>query len=141
VFKLVFMKRLQSILTFKCPRCLKGDFYHTRNFYDLKQVGVVKKCCSNCGLKYSKETGFYFGAMYVSYALAIALMMSIFVATLVLYPDFSAAFLISALVIGVLLTTPILYALSKIIWLAFFQSYDKRYATGELKDDTHECAK
>jgi uncharacterized protein (DUF983 family) len=135
------MKRLQSIFTFKCPRCLKGDFYHTRNFYDLKQVGEVKECCTHCGLKYSKETGFYYGALYVSYALGVALMVSIFVATTVLYPTYSNTFMVTALIVGVLVMSPILYALSKIIWLTFFQSYDKRYASGELRDENSKCLK
>jgi uncharacterized protein (DUF983 family) len=135
------MKRIQSILTFRCPRCLKGDFYHTRNFYDLKQVGEVKKSCSHCGLKYSKETGFYYGALYVSYALGVALMVSIFVATTVLYPSYSTTFMVTALILGVLVLTPVLYALSKIIWLSFFQSYDERYAEGDKRDENSPIVK
>jgi uncharacterized protein (DUF983 family) len=123
------MKKIQSIFTFKCPQCLKGDFYESNKFYNFNKLGKVKDCCSHCGLKYTKETGFYYGAMYVSYALGVALMVSIFVAVSVLYPSNSTGFMIGSLVIGMLLMFPVLYALSKIIWINFFESYSKEAAS------------
>ena len=35
--------------------------------------GLNHKNCSHCNLKYEIEPGFFYGAMYVSYALAIGL--------------------------------------------------------------------
>lgn len=122
------MKRLISIFNFKCPRCLKGEFLVSRNFYNLSKAGEVKECCSNCGLKYTKESGFYYGAMYVSYALSMALIISIFVALTVLYPNYSMGLLFTLIGLSVLIMTPILYALSKIIWINFFESYDEKYS-------------
>lgn len=127
------MKKLISIFTFKCPQCLKGDFYESKKFYNLNKLGEVKECCSHCGLKYTKETGFYYGAMYVSYALGVALMVSIFVAISVLYPNYSTGLMIGSLVTGMLVLFPILYALSKIIWINFFESYDKKYTQSNQK--------
>jgi hypothetical protein len=121
------MKRLISIFTFKCPRCLKGEFLVSRNFYNLNKAGEVKECCSNCELKYTKETGFYYGAMYVSYGLSMALIISIFVALTVLYPNYSMGLLFTLIGLSVLIMTPILYALSKIIWINLFVKYDEKY--------------
>lgn len=122
------MKKLQSVLTFKCPRCLKGDFYKTNKFYNLKSLGETKECCDHCGMKYAKETGFYYGAMYVSYGLGIGLLVSIFLTIFLLVPDFSTGLVIVSMVVGMLIAFPIIHALSKIIWINMFESYDKEAA-------------
>ena len=66
--------------------------------------------------------------MYVSYALSMALIISIFVALTVLYPNYSMGLLFTLIGLSVLIMTPILYALSKIIWINFFESYDEKYS-------------
>ncbi len=121
------MKKLKSIFRFKCPRCHQGEFLDTRNVYDLKKAGDLKENCSHCGLKYEREVGFYFGAMYVAYALAVALFVTCWVATTVLYPNYEAMTLVWIVIGASLLTGPILYALSKIIWINLFVHYDKQY--------------
>ena len=64
--------KLYSIVNFKCPKCQQGDFFVSHP-YHLNHLGDVRKNCNKCGLNYSKEPGFYFGAMYVAYALGVAL--------------------------------------------------------------------
>src|SRR5574343_139839 len=61
--------RLYSIFKMRCPRCQEGDFMVSHH-YDLSQVGEIHEHCNVCGLKYSNEPGFYYGAMYVAYASA-----------------------------------------------------------------------
>ena len=127
--------RLYSIFKFKCPRCHKGEFLESRNPYNLKKAGDIKEKCSSCGLKYSSEPGFYYGAMYVSYALGIALFVSIWVATFVLYPNYSAELLLGLIVGSMVLLGPYLYALSKIIWANFFFHYEDREGGSESEID------
>ncbi len=121
------MKRLYSIFKFKCPRCHKGEFLVEKNPYKFKHLGEVKECCSNCKLRYSPEVGFYYGAMYVSYALGIALFVSIWVALTVLYHNYTSIFLISLLFISLIVLGPYLYALSKIIWANLFFHYEEEF--------------
>ena len=64
--------KLYSIVKFKCPQCQEGDFFISHP-YDFKNMGKPHEHCSECGMKLSKEPGFYFGAMYVSYAFGVAL--------------------------------------------------------------------
>lgn len=79
--------------------------------------------CPNCGQKYELEVGFYYGAMYVSYGLTIALNVAIFVA-LVVFDSFSIpSFLIAAGVIGVLVM-PYIFKLARSIWLSLYVKYD-----------------
>ena len=61
--------------------------------------------------------------MYVSYALAIMLCVSVYVACIVLFPDAAIWTRIVAILSALLLSTPILYALSKILWATMFLEY------------------
>lgn len=57
--------KLYSIFHEKCPYCHEGDFF-VSGAYKLKTMGDVHENCKNCGKSFNPETGFYFGAMYVS---------------------------------------------------------------------------
>ena len=95
----------------------------TRNPFNLAKVGDVLPNCPVCKRKYESEPGFYFGALYVSYALAVALCVSIFVAVNVLAPDIEVTTTVWWVLGGLLLLAPVLYAWSKILWANMFISY------------------
>ncbi len=120
----MFKKRLKSIFKFKCPRCLKGEFFKFHP-YDIKNVGKLHETCSNCGLKYEKEKGFYYGAMYVSYALGVALFVAFWVTFNLFFPRASSFAQITVISSASLILSPYLYALSKIIWANLFFHYEK----------------
>ena len=63
--------KLYSILHLTCPFCHKGAFFLSHP-YDLKHAGDLHETCPACHRKYEMEPGFYYGAMFVSYALSIA---------------------------------------------------------------------
>ena len=117
--------KLYSVLKFKCPKCHEGEFFLSHP-YNLKKIGDLHTQCSVCKLKYSKEPGFYFGAMYVSYALGIAIFVAVLVADYVLNLNRSLFELF--LMVGVLLLigTPYLFHLSKIIWANIFFHYERK---------------
>lgn len=75
--------------------------------------------CPHCGVGFEPEPGFYFGAMFVSYAINVAL----FVATwLMLYvfmdpPDWVY---ISSIVAVAILLMPLTYRYSRLLWLYWF---------------------
>lgn len=115
--------KLYSILRFKCPRCQEGDFF-VSGAYDLKRVGNTHKECSECGLAYSKEPGFYYGAMYVSYGLGVGLFVACWVGFNLFLPTISTGWQIAIISALSLAAAPYFYALSKIIWANFFFHYD-----------------
>jgi len=113
--------KLYSILRFKCPKCYKGDFYKAKHPYELSKMGKRHTHCSNCGFKYEIETGFFQGSYYVTYALGVALFVGscgLGYAFGIRHPLGLFFFFLGAL----LVSTPIIYALSKIIWLNVFIS-------------------
>jgi uncharacterized protein (DUF983 family) len=100
--------RLYSILNFKCPRCHKGEFLESRNLYNFKKAGNIRGKCDCCALKYSREPGFYFGSMFVSYALGVALFVTIWVAIAILHPKYSAELLLGIIIVAIIILGPIL---------------------------------
>jgi len=62
-----------SILYNKCPKCHRGKFWHKNNPYlnILKDNKLTNDHCNRCKFKYEIEPGFWFGAMNVSYGIAV----------------------------------------------------------------------
>jgi len=116
--------KLYSIAKGKCPRCHEGDFYVTSNAYNLKKFDKMYKHCTECGQSFEMETGFYYGAMYVSYGLSVGLGMAIYIAQLML---FNLGMWDTMILIGavLLLSIPLVYRLSRIIWINLFVRYDR----------------
>lgn len=116
--------KLYSIVKFKCPRCHKGNFYEGHP-YRFSTMGIVKKECSCCKQQYSLEPSFYHGSYYITYALGVALFVTIWVLQLLFFPDIGPSALFIITLIALLLLAPLLYALSKIIWINLFISFKK----------------
>lgn len=116
--------KLYSIRKMVCPRCQEGPFFLSHP-YNLRKAGDLHEHCPVCGLKYEKEVGFYYGAMYVSYGLGVALFVACWASFNLFFPNASIGLQISSIVALSLGLGPYLYALSKIIWANLFFHYDK----------------
>lgn len=116
--------KLYSIFRYKCPQCQEGEFFVSHP-YDLKRIGDIHEHCSHCGLKYSKEPGFYYGAMYVSYALGVALFVTLWTSFNLFIPKASIYTQLWVITLTTTVLSPYLYALSKIIWANMFIRFQK----------------
>ncbi|MBL7963394.1 MAG: DUF983 domain-containing protein [Flavobacteriales bacterium] len=114
--------KLYSIVHSKCPFCHEGQFFVSHP-YDLAHAGDLLAACPVCQEKYSREPGFYYGAMYVSYAIGVAVCVSLWVAFLVLAPATPLGWQVGAIAGVMVLAAPWFYALSKILWANMFFSY------------------
>lgn len=116
--------KLYSVFKGKCPQCQEGDFFFSHP-YDISHMGDVKESCEKCGLKYSKEPGFYYGAMYVAYALGVATFVTFWVSMNLFFKEVSTGVQIAVVLLAIILLGPYLFSLSKIIWANMFISYKK----------------
>ncbi len=116
--------KLYSILALKCPRCHEGSFYKGHP-YRYSAMGRVKDHCKKCDLKYNIEPSFFQGSYYVVYALGVALLATVAVLVFLFYPEAGPFDYLLSLIIPLLILSPWLYALSKIIWINFFIKYNK----------------
>lgn len=118
--------KLYSILTGTCPRCHEESMYMDRNPYNLPRIFKMHEKCSHCGLKYKIEPSFFFGAMYVSYAVGVAFSIALFIITY-FFIEISLISSFIAIVIMLVVLMPVIARLSRNIWINFFISYDKNW--------------
>lgn len=115
--------KLYSILFNKCPRCHVGDFMKEKNIFKLHKAFNMHEHCSNCGLKYTMEPSFFYGAMYVNYGLTVGIGIITFaIATLIFHLSLLESFI--PIVVMLILTAPVTIRLSRIIWINLFVKYD-----------------
>jgi hypothetical protein len=116
--------KLYSVLQNKCPACHKGNFFKSNNPYNLKQWYHMNPKCAHCNEDFRRETGFYFGAVYVSYGLTVAFGMLLFGICCMLYNMDVLPFIITFSILLILLL-PVFYRLARLIWINFFVDYKK----------------
>ncbi|SER06078.1 Uncharacterized conserved protein, DUF983 family [Hyunsoonleella jejuensis] len=125
--------KIYSILTGCCPKCHQESMYSTKNAYALSETLKVNERCSHCNTKYRIEPSFFYGAMYVSYAVGIAFGVAAFViSNLILGADLKVTFIS---IVGTLVVfMPIIMRLSRNIWINMFMSYDENLAKKKGKN-------
>jgi uncharacterized protein (DUF983 family) len=124
--------KLYSIFTGSCPKCHQESMYTTKSPYVLKDVLKINDSCSHCGAKYRIEPSFFYGSMYVSYAVGIAFAVAAFVISYL----FLGSGLITAFIsiIGTLIVFgPIIMRLSRNIWINIFIHYDESKVKNQIE--------
>ena len=116
--------KLYSIFTGACPKCHEESMYVNKNPYILSEALTMHGKCSNCNTKYKIEPSFFYGAMYVSYAVGIAFAVAAFVIS---YFVFNAGlnYIFVSIVITLIVFMPVIMRTSRNIWINLFMSYDK----------------
>jgi uncharacterized protein (DUF983 family) len=113
-----------SILNAKCPVCHKGDVYYSKQIYNIREFDKMHTNCSVCGHKYEIENGFFYGAMYVSYAITVAFSVAFFLLTHWFWPSPEYYNYIINIVVGIVVIAPITYRGSRLIWMNLFSKYN-----------------
>ncbi len=116
-------KAIPSILQLKCPKCREGNLFINKSSYKYKGFFDMPRRCTKCNQDFEIETGFYYGAMYVSYGITIAITVAVFVALTVLNLFSIIPFLICD-VIALVITMPYVTRVSRSIWIALMIKYD-----------------
>lgn len=120
--------RFINALRLRCPVCGEKSMFENSELLSLKQFGVVKECCDHCGSNLKPETGFYFGAAYVNWALTVAMWVSVLIALMSFnawgwiefgFLTHPTLFLSTGFILTVILF-PYIFKLSRSIWAALF---------------------
>jgi uncharacterized protein (DUF983 family) len=129
--------KLYSIFFMKCPRCHEGPLWKRSILSgagDLVTQGDYSMYdnCPTCGQKYILETGFYWGAMYVAYALSSGALL--FVGLMSNF-YFRVAWWQTGIAMAIATIFGFLYnaRLSRSIWINFFVKYDPQAAQNKVK--------
>lgn len=113
--------KLFSVVKNKCPRCQDGDFFVSSNPLDFKSNLKIHEKCPKCDLKYMIEPSFFYGAMYVSYALTVAIAVATFIICQLL--DLNLVWTLTTIIIVLILLIPYLVRISRLIYINMFVSY------------------
>ena len=125
--------KLNSILTGTCPKCQEESMYLDQNPYKLNNIYKMHDSCSHCNTHYKIEPSFFYGAMYVSYALGIAFAVAAFILTYVfLSTSLKTAFI--AIIVTLVVFMPIIMRLSRNIWINIFIHYDENWKQNKKKE-------
>lgn len=115
---------LTSILSLCCPKCRTGRLFKSGKILRPGTLFIMHSACPHCKQSLEPEPGFYFGAMFISYAINTALFIVSWVGLLLIYPDYTLSMLLGILTAVVILSLPLSFRLSRSIWLAFFVRFD-----------------
>lgn len=116
--------KLYSIFTGTCPVCQNESMYTSPNMYNPKKTQEMHERCSHCDTKYKIEPSFFYGAMYVSYGVGVALAIATFVIANYVF-NLGRLNIFFAIMAIMILGLPVIIRLSRNIWINLFMSYDK----------------
>jgi uncharacterized protein (DUF983 family) len=114
------MSRLQGILHERCPRCREGAIFRCSLW---RGWLAMNERCPVCNLKFEREPGYFLGAMYVSYALAIPPFLLLVTAFWLLAHWRYELALLGAFV-AYLPLVPMAARLSRVVWMYIDQTFD-----------------
>ena len=115
--------KLNSILTGSCPRCQNESMYLDKNPLHFSKLLKMNEKCSHCGLKYQIEPSFFYGAMYVSYGLNVALGVAAFITSyVILNSSIKTAFI--SIIVSNFVLFPFVLRWARNVYINMFVSYD-----------------
>lgn len=116
--------KLYSILTGTCPVCQNGKMYVNRNPYNFSKTLTMNDRCSHCNTKFKMEPSFFYGAMYVSYAVGVAIAVATFIVAY-FFIGLDRNYTFAAIIIILALMLPIIVRVSRNIWINLFRNFNK----------------
>jgi uncharacterized protein (DUF983 family) len=109
-------RRLRALARLRCPVCLEGQIF--RGSFEMNEH------CPTCGLKFQREPGYFLGAMYFSYGLAIPILALFTLVAYALRPAWSLPRLVLLAWLAFLPLVPAVYRYSRVMWIHFDRTFD-----------------
>lgn len=104
-----------ALLNAKCARCRKGDMF---------KPGMINQKmherCPECDLFYERHPGYFYVSMFVSYAISVAEIVTLSIATYVLSGGSENVYLYLGIILGAtILLSPFNYRFSRVLQMHF----------------------
>ena len=122
------MKALTAALNLKCPRCRKGDLFKSPTYSS--HFTNMYTYCPKCNLQFEIEPGFFWGSMYISYGLTIALSIILGILLYVITQISNPWFYVGVITGILILSSPYNFRFSRAAMLYLFSpiQYDPSFA-------------
>jgi hypothetical protein len=79
----------------------------------------MNKVCPVCGLVWEREEGYFMGALYASYALAVAFLSLFMFLWWCLLPDLDPGWLVLLATVTFVPLVPLVFRYSRVLWIYF----------------------
>jgi uncharacterized protein (DUF983 family) len=118
----------KSALSAMCPKCRTGNMFANKMY----QFGGQKmhSDCPHCGFHFEIEPGYFYVAMFISYAMNVAEMVTLAVATYILTGNMESPWLYITILLGAAFAlAPFNFRYSRVIllyWLTPNLHYDPK---------------
>lgn len=110
------MSYCRSIVGLKCPRCSKGDLFTRKGLIVYKDMVEMPEKCTNCGLKYMLEPGFWLGALWTSYPIVVMIELPFLILAL-LSEGNTIWIYFSCMLLSLFIAYPLMLRLGRSIWI------------------------
>lgn len=111
-----FMKKNVSVFSNVCPVCHGAPVF--QYFFSIHRE------CKNCGLRFEKEEGYFFGPMIIAYFVTLFLTLPLLLLMVFKYES-ELPVAMTAAGFMVVVVGPILYRYSKLVWLHIETRFDR----------------
>lgn len=101
----------------KCPKCRVGKVFEGPVYGFKKQK--MQERCPHCRLKFEVEPGYFYAAMYVSYAFSVAELVTLGLTTAMLTKSESPWIYVSVLFAAILILAPFNLRYSRLVLLHY----------------------
>jgi uncharacterized protein (DUF983 family) len=109
-----------AILRQLCPHCRRGRIFRRSIFMGFPKM---HEFCPACGLKFEREEGYFLGAMYISYGIALV-MITAFAALIWYFTRWQLDKTTLWAFIAFLPFAPTLTLFSRVVWIYLDQAVD-----------------
>src|ERR1700676_5138648 len=116
----ITVSTLTGILHQLCPRCRIGKIFPSSIFTGFPKM---HQRCAVCDLKFERETGYFLGAMYISYGLALAIITALAIG-LWGFTRWSLEKNVFWAVVMFVPLAPMVSRLSRVLWIYFDRAID-----------------
>lgn len=128
------MTKFQAFVRSKCPRCRVGNMFEGPVYGFKKQK--IKEHCSCCNFKFEIEPGYFYAAMYVSYAFVVAQTVTLAIGTYILTQSESPFLYLAVLLFGIIGFAPFNFRYGRLVLIHYLTpavkynpNYKNKYLT------------
>lgn len=114
--------KLYSILYQRCPSCQEHSMFKYSAFSP--KFAEMHATCPVCRFDLIQEPSFYFGAMYVSYAIQVVVFVAVYFALRYTIDPGTWTY-VTWMIIGAIAILPVNFRISRAGWINLFVSYKK----------------
>jgi uncharacterized protein (DUF983 family) len=118
------MNTLINIFSMRCPRCHEGNLFKTNYYFRFRNFLSMDSHCAYCNLRFEREPGFFFGAMYISYAFNVAMFIALIIANSLFFNIENTYIFIAIYILMIALNFPLIFRISRSIWIHIFIRFD-----------------